>query len=176
MCVSSVCTQPPYNDNNLFNVFLFLKSSSVTSHGRRPRPREFDWQELLWRLTSDRPSVFHQTRTTPKRLRCLVVGCNNEHSSHSNEHTNITSAAEEDYVCFCALDLHKCVFVRANHSWSGFIYRRSEYKVFKWILANPFPNNVLISKFHDERCWSKLPQRARARGREGAEPAELINI
>ncbi len=35
----------------------------------------------------------------------------------------------------CA-DLHKCVYVRVNNSWSSFIYRRSEYKVILWIFAN----------------------------------------
>ncbi len=42
----------------------------------------------------------------PKRLRCFVVGCNNEHSS--NSFTPIIWAAEEDYVwCWreSALDL-----------------------------------------------------------------------
>ncbi len=27
-------------------------------------------------------------------------------------------------------NLPKCIYVRANHSWSSFIYRRSEYKIF----------------------------------------------
>ncbi len=39
-------------------------------------------------------------------------------------------------------DLPKCVYVRANHSWSSFIYRRSEYKVFFMNLCES-PNNVL---------------------------------
>ncbi len=30
----------------------------------------------------------------------------------------------------------KCVYVRVNHSWSSFIYRRSEYKGFLWIFGN----------------------------------------
>ncbi len=39
------------------------------------------------------------------------------------------------------------VYVHANHSWSSFIYRRSEYKVFYWSLQIAFPNNVLVSMF-----------------------------
>ncbi len=33
-------------------------------------------------------------------------------------------------------NLPKCVYVRANHSWSSFTYRRSEYKGFLSIFAN----------------------------------------
>ncbi len=68
--------------------------------------------------------------------------------------TPVIWAAEEDYVWFwreSALELPKCVYVRANHSWSSFIYRRSEYKVFlNESLKTAFPNNELISKFHNE--------------------------
>ncbi len=44
-------------------------------------------------------------------------------------------------------DLPKCVNVRANHSWSSFIYRRSKYKGFYESLQIAFPNNVLVSLF-----------------------------
>ncbi len=43
--------------------------------------------------------------------------------------------------------LHKCIYVRPNHSWSSFIYRRSEYKGFYESLQIAFPNNVLVSQF-----------------------------
>ncbi len=49
-------------------------------------------------------------------------------------------------------DLHKYIYVRANHSWSSFIYRRSEYKGFYESLQITFPNNVQINQFHR---WSK---------------------
>ncbi len=42
MCVSSVCTQPPYNDKDLFNLlnnFPFLKCLSVWCHTDKPLPR-----------------------------------------------------------------------------------------------------------------------------------------
>ncbi len=46
-------------------------------------------------------------------------------------------------------DLPKCVYVCANHSWSSFIYRSSEYKIvfFYESLQIAFPNNVLVSQF-----------------------------
>ncbi len=48
-------------------------------------------------------------------------------------------------------DLHKCVYVRANHWWSSFIYRRREYKGFYGSLQIAVPNNVLVSQI---RGWS----------------------
>ncbi len=45
-------------------------------------------------------------------------------------------------------DLNKCIHVCTNHSWSSFIYRRSEYKGFYESLQIAFPNNVLVSQFH----------------------------
>ncbi len=58
-------------------------------------------------------------------------------------------AAEEDYVWFwreCSLNLPKCVYVheitRDQASSTEFFLNES--------LQNTFPNNVLISKFHDE--------------------------
>ncbi len=44
-------------------------------------------------------------------------------------------------------DLPKSVYVHANHYWSSFTYRRSEYKVFYDSLQIAFPNNVLVNKF-----------------------------
>ncbi len=38
-----------------------------------------------------------------------------------------------------------------NHSWSSFIYRRSEFKGFYESLQIAFPNNLLFSQFHG---WS----------------------
>ncbi len=44
-------------------------------------------------------------------------------------------------------DLHKCIYVCPKHSWSSFIYRRSEYEGFCESLQITFPNNVLVSQF-----------------------------
>ncbi len=78
MCVGSVCTHPSYNDKN--------------PPSAQAAPTIVDWHG---RLTLDPPWVScHQSAIvlTPvqgktrmssiKRLRCFVVGCNNEHSSH----------------------------------------------------------------------------------------------
>ncbi len=48
-------------------------------------------------------------------------------------------------------NLHKCIYVRPNQSWSSFIHRRSEYKGLYESLQIVFPNNVLVSQF---RGWS----------------------
>ncbi len=142
-CVLAVCTQPPYNDTNPPSVFFFiysnlypfLKSSrlSVWRHtdGGLSHNSLIDssisaqtalvsyFRPALSELSSVvSPPEQMLTRMNPKRLRCFVVGCNNEHSSL---HLLPSSA---DYVWFwreCALDLPKCVYVRTKHSWSSFI-------------------------------------------------------
>ncbi len=58
----------------------------------------------------------------------------------------------ENYFCFwreCALNQPKCIYDSTNLSWYSFTYR-SEYKFFYEYLQIAFPNNVLVSKFHDE--------------------------
>ncbi len=134
MCVDSVCTQPPYNDKDPPSVFFILVKSFPIFHinpfsdaclcdvtQTQAPPTIVDWH---WCFSLDPPWV-----------RCFVVGCHNEHSSrHLLLSPNIWAAEDaEDYVCFwreCALDLPKCVYLRANHSWSSFTSRRSENKVF----------------------------------------------
>ncbi len=101
-----VCTHPSYNDTNPPSVFFFLipifKSPFSNQAALRFRsewrssaqaaPTIVDWQD---HLTLDPPWVSGElstvvsgpvqgkTRMSPiKRLRCFVVGWNNEHSSH----------------------------------------------------------------------------------------------
>ncbi len=68
-----------------------------------------------------------------KRLRCSVVGCSNEFNSR---HLLPTSEPlKMQWITFvfewnAPPDLPKCVYVRTNHLWSSFIYRRNEYKGF----------------------------------------------
>ncbi len=108
MCVGSMCTQPPYNDKihpvflfNLLKSYPFLNSSRLSvwrhtdggpSHDCWLRVALFQ-HRLHWCLTSDPPWVnchqmfYRRSRCRqdwlPKRLRCFVVGCNNDHiSSH----------------------------------------------------------------------------------------------
>ncbi len=126
-----------------------------------------DWQG---RLTLDPPWVIcHQsaivsapvqgkTRMSPiKRLRCFVVGCNNEHSSRHLLQTSEPLKIQRINVTFVLKGMRRspiCLNVfmfTANHSWSSFIYRRREYKGFDESLQIIFPNNVLVSQF---RGWS----------------------
>ncbi len=61
---------------------------------------------------------------TSKQLRCFLVGCNNEHNSH-----HLLPSSER---------LKRILFVSERNAASICLN------------ASMFPNNVLISKFHDE--------------------------
>ncbi len=120
----------------------FLKSGCSEVPVRMTAPTIVDWQD---RLTLDPPWVSWELsasgagedKMSPiKRLRCFVVGCNNEYSSHllfltseqlKTQRINATFALKWNALI---PDLPKCIYVRANHSWSSFIYRRSEYNCF----------------------------------------------
>ncbi len=158
MCVGSVCTHPSYNHKNPpmlkspFSNHAVLRFLSEWCSSVQAALTIFDWQD---RLTLDPPwvnwelstivstPVQGKTRKSPiKRLRCLVVECNNEHSSRhllltseplKTQRINVTFVFE---VNAPIPDLPKCVYVCVNQSRSSFIYRRSEYKVFLWIFAN----------------------------------------
>ncbi len=89
---------------------------------------------------------------TPKRLRCFVVGCNNEHSS-----SHLLPLSEPlKRIAFGFEGNAPSIYV--NVSMYARIIRdpvsstsTSEYKVFlNESLQIDFPNNVLISQFHDE--------------------------
>ncbi len=152
----------------------------MTSHWMRPRPQWFDWQvcfstDCTGVLPQTRPSVVSPTRMTPKRSRCLVVGCNNEHSSRyllptSEPLKKITFGFE--VKALFDLTLRKCVYVRANHSWSSFIYRR---RFLNESLQIAFPNYVLLNKF-TMNAAKVNSLRECALGKRGAESAELISI
>ncbi len=125
-----------------------LRSLSELCSSAQAPPTIVDWQD---RLTLDPPWVSWEmydsgagkTRTSLiERLRCFVVGCNNEYSGHhllptskplKTRRINVTLVFE---VNASIPDLSKCVFVCANHSWFTLTYRRSEYKGFLWIFAN----------------------------------------
>ncbi len=165
MCVGSVCTHPSYNDKNLpsgFCVFFYFKILSLSNQAvlrflsewrssAQAAPTIVDWQD---RLTLDPPWVSWELSaivSTPVqgKTRCLrlsdwgvllldviiniaVVIYSRHLSRWRRRGLTLLSFWRE-----CAdPDLPKCVYVRPNHSWSSFIYRRSEYKVFLWIFAN----------------------------------------
>ncbi len=176
MCVGSVWTHPSYNDKNPPSVFFLipilkspfsnqavLRFLSEWRSSAQAAPMIVDWQD---RLTLDPPWVScHQSAIvlTPVqgKTRCLrlsdwgvlllvvimnitVVIYSRHLSRWRRRGLMLLSFLRE-----CAdPDLPKCVYVRANHSWSSFIYRRSEYKVFFYeSLQIAFPNNVLVSQF-----------------------------
>ncbi len=155
MYVGSVCTHPSYNDKNPPSVFFFKSSfsnqvvlrflSEWCSSVQAP-PTRVDWQA---RLTLAPPSwVSWELRlwcredkmSQIKRLKCLVDGCNNEYSSRhllltsellKMQRINVTFALwmRRSPICLNA-------FVRANHSWSSFIYR--VYGFFMNLWKSPF--------------------------------------
>ncbi len=160
MCVGSVCAHPSYNDKNPLSVFFFkipilkspfsnqavLRFLSDWRSSVQTAPTIVDWQD---RLTLDPPWVSWELSaivSTPvqgktrmsqiKRLRCFVVECNNEYSSHHLLPTSEPLKTQRINVTFLSEgnapipDLHKCVYVRTHHSWSSFTSRRSEYKGF----------------------------------------------
>ncbi len=154
MCVGSVCTHPSYNDKNPPSVFFFkspfsnqavLRFLSEWHSSVQAAPTRVDWQD---RLTLDPPWVSWELSaivSTPVqgKTRCLrlsdwgallldvimniaVVIYSRHRSRWRRRGLTLLSFWRE-----CAdPDLSKWVYVRTNHSWSSFIYRRSEYKGF----------------------------------------------
>ncbi len=110
----------------LSQIKLFSDSCLCDITETQAPPTIVDWHG---RLTLDPPWVScHQsaivsppeqmyTRMSPKRLKCFVVGCNNEHSSRHLLPTSEPLKAE-DYICFwreCAPDLPTCAYVMIIH-------------------------------------------------------------
>ncbi len=88
---------------------------------------------------------------TPKRLRCFVVGCYNEHSSShllptSEPLKRIMFVSERNVP---SIYLNASMFTQIIHDPASPTEEVST-RFFKLIFANTFPNNVLISKFHNE--------------------------
>ncbi len=145
MCVGSVC--PPSG----FLKIPFRKSGSSV----QTAPRIVDWQD---RLTLDPPEWAEWTEWSVNspplcRLRgrqeCFLLSdwgvllldvIMNIAVIIYSWHLSCWRRRELTLLSFwreCGdPDLPKCVYVCANHSWSSFIYRRSEYKGFLWIFMN----------------------------------------
>ncbi len=159
-CVLEACTHPSYYDNNPPSVFFLfflipilnspfsnqavLRFLSEWRSSVQAPPTIVDWQG---RLTLDPPWVSckrsdrhgvdfgagEDKMSQIKRLRCSVVGCNNEYSSRHLLPTSEPLKTQRITFVFegnAPPDLPKCVYVRATHSWPSFTYRRSEYKGF----------------------------------------------
>ncbi len=88
---------------------------------------------------------------TPKRLRCFVVGCNNEHSSRHL----LPSSEQLKRIMFCSEGNAPSIYLNAS-MFSRIIRdpasppEEVSTRFFNESLQIAFPNNVLISKFHDE--------------------------
>ncbi len=79
-------------------------------------------------------------------------------------------SAEEDYVWFwreCALDRPKCVCSRESFVIQLHLQKKWVQGFLNESLQIAFYNNVLISKFHDETCFTR---------KRGAESSELFLI
>ncbi len=94
MCVGSVCTHPSYNDKNPpsgfwkspFSNQAVLRVLSEWRSSVQAPPTRVDWQDrftlaprVSWELS---PIAGEDKLSQTKRLRRLVVGCDNEYSSH----------------------------------------------------------------------------------------------
>ncbi len=160
-CVLAVCVYTT-NDKNPPIFFFFYPHKSLLLSKIKPFSDSWmcdftqtqapatiiDW---YWCFTLDPPWVIcHQsaivstpkqmlTRMSPKRLRCSVVGCNNEHSSR---HLLPTSESlKTQWITFAFKgnvppDLPKFVYVRANHSWSSFTHTEVSIRCFLMNLCN----------------------------------------
>ncbi len=162
MCVGSVCTHPSYNDKNPPSGFFkspfsnqaVLRFLSEWSSFVQAPPTIVDWQahltlDLPWVSwvnwmsckQSDRHCVDSgaggDKMSQIKRLKCFVVGCNNEYSSRHLLPTSEPLKTQRINVTFVLKGM--------------FIYRRSEYKGFYESLHITFPNNLLVNQF---RGWT----------------------
>ncbi len=123
-----VCKQPPFNDTNppsffLCNLFKCFPLSQIE------------------------PSV-HVTSHGRRPLPRLLID-----SLYRRDYSHLLSGWRG--LRLVLKGMHPPIYlnasVHANHSWSSFTYRRSEFKCFlNESLQTAFPNSVLISKFHDE--------------------------
>ncbi len=139
----------PFTDSWQHDVVLprLLIDTSVLA---QTRPEwAFNSPQLFWRWSRCRQECLLSG------LRCFVVGCNNEHSNRPLFPTSeplktqwITFVWKECTLKNPTIYLNVSMFVRIIRDPS-FTY--SEYKVFLRIFCkSPFPNNVLVSKFHNE--------------------------
>ncbi len=70
-------------------------------------------------------------------------------------------------------DLPKCIYVRANHSWSSFTYRSSEYKVFYMNLCkSPFLIMCWLASFTMNAAKVNSPSESSSEERGGVTRAQ----
>ncbi len=106
---------------------------------------------------------------TPKRFKCFVVGCNNEHSScHLLPTSEPLKTQWITFVCegnAPPIYLNASIFAQISRDPASPPEEVSMF-FFNESLQIAFPNNVLVSKFHDE-CGLSLPSLRERLGREG---------
>ncbi len=175
MCVGSVCTQPPYNDKDPPSVFYLFKSFTlsqiepisdackcdVTQTEAPPTNVWLTADRLDWCFSSDPPWVSghhsaivsipekEYTRISPKRLRCFVAGCNNEHSSR-----HLLPTSEPLKTQWLHLFLKRIYPIYLNALMFARIIRdpasppeEVSVRFHNTFLKIVLPNNMLVSKF-----------------------------
>ncbi len=158
-----VCTQPSYNDKIHPVLFKYPDPFLISSRSLLTAWRSFCtgpshdcWLTLVFSIDTpwgELSSVSHSFTLEQKRLRCFVVGCNNEHGMHHLLPTSAPLKTQRITFVFegnAPADLPKGIYVWQIIHDPVSPTQEVSIRYFYESLQTAFPNNVLVSKFHDE--------------------------